>query len=138
MPTGNHDGFAMRGILRTRWFFPSFCLALGAACAGAMWHGGHDGDALAAAALFALIASVFAFGGRSETVRQIRGDGADERWRSIDLAATALSGMAIIVSVIGACLWEWAHGRSGSPYSQLGAIGGFAYIAALLVLRRRG
>lgn len=138
MPTGNHDGFAMKRILRTRWFFPSFCLALGAACAGAMWHGGHSSDALSAAALFALIAAVFAFGGRSETVRQIRGDGADERWRSIDLAATAVSGSVIVVAIIGACLWEWAHGRSGSPYSQLGAIGGLTYIAALLVLRRRG
>ena len=46
--------------------------------------------------------------------------------------------MVIIVAIIGACLWEWAHGRQGSPYSQLGALGGVSYIVALLVLRRHG
>ena len=35
------------------------------------------------------------------------------------------------------CLWEWGHGRDGTPYSQLGAIGGVAYIAAVAALRLR-
>ncbi len=36
------------------------------------------------------------------------------------------------------CLWEWAHGRDGTPYSQLGAITGVAYIAGLGLVRWRG
>jgi hypothetical protein len=36
------------------------------------------------------------------------------------------------------CFWEWGHGRDGSPYAQLGAIAGLAYIAAVAVLRWRG
>ena len=43
----------------------------------------------------------------------------------------------LITIVIGMCVWEWAHGRSGSPYTQLGAIAGVAYLAALGVLRWR-
>jgi hypothetical protein len=35
------------------------------------------------------------------------------------------------------CLWEWAHGRSGTPYVQLGAICGVAYVVALAALRLR-
>jgi hypothetical protein len=34
------------------------------------------------------------FGGRSETVRGLRGDGRDERFRQIDMHATALAGIS--------------------------------------------
>ena len=88
-------------------------------------------------AFFVLIAAVLALGGRSETIRMIRGDGRDERWARIDLAATALAGLVVISSIIIACGWEWAHGRDGTPFVQLGAIAGVAYIAALAVLLRR-
>jgi hypothetical protein len=67
----------------------------------------------------------------------IRGDGRDERWAIIDLAATAITGLVIIAAIIVACLYEWSQGRDGSPYSQLGAIGGLTYVVAILVLRRR-
>ena len=87
--------------------------------------------------LFGVIAAVFALGGRSETVRQLRGDGRDERWARIDLAATALSGLVLIVVIIAACFYEWAHGRDGAPYTQLGAVAGVSYLAALAILARR-
>jgi hypothetical protein len=126
-----------RGVMYTRWFFPVFCLFLGALVSGALWMGGDGVDAAYSFILFAVIASVFAFGGRSETVRMIRGDGRDERWAIIDLAATAISGLVIIIAVIAACLYEWSQGRDGSPYTQLGALGGIGYIVALAVLRHR-
>jgi len=43
----------------------------------------------------------------------------------------------VVITAIGMCLWEWSHGRDGSPYAQLGAIGGVAYVASLAVLRLR-
>jgi hypothetical protein len=43
----------------------------------------------------------------------------------------------VICAIIGMCLWEWAHGRDGAPYAQLGAIGGVTYAVALAVLRLR-
>lgn len=36
------------------------------------------------------------------------------------------------------CLWEWAHGRDGTPYVPLGAVTGVVYLAAVAVLRLRG
>jgi hypothetical protein len=49
-----------------------------------------------------------------------------------------VSGIVLIALVIGTCLGEWGHGRDGSPYSQLGAIAGLAYVLALVGLRLRG
>jgi peptidoglycan biosynthesis protein MviN/MurJ (putative lipid II flippase) len=126
-----------RGITHTPWFFPAFCVFLGALTGSALWIGGDGRGAAYSFALFAVIAAVFAFGGRSETVRMIRGDGRDERWAIIDLAATAITGLVIIAAIIVACLYEWSQGRDGSPYSQLGAVGGLTYVVAILVLRRR-
>jgi hypothetical protein len=49
-----------------------------------------------------------------------------------------LVGVGLVVLLGGRSgLGEWAHGRSGSPYTQLGAIGGMAYVAAVALIRRR-
>jgi hypothetical protein len=45
--------------------------------------------------------------------------------------------MVLILVLIGAFLWELAHGRDGSPHTQLAAIAGITYLTALLVLRWR-
>ena len=124
-------------VFTTRWFLPIFTVVLGAALGGAQWKGGDRQTGLTSIAFFIAIAAVLLFGGRSETIRMIRGDGRDERWARIDLAATALSGLTVITAIIAACGWEWAHGRDGSPFVQLGAIAGVAYVAALAILGRR-
>jgi hypothetical protein len=77
-------------------------------------------------------------GGRSETVRGLRGDGRDERFEMLDLRATAWAGLAVIVAVIAGFLFEIAHGRSGAPYTWLGAVGGLAYLASVVYQRIRG
>jgi hypothetical protein len=43
----------------------------------------------------------------------------------------------LISAVIVMCFWEWAHGRDGTPYSQLGAITGVSYVVFVAVLRWR-
>jgi hypothetical protein len=134
MMTKHADG---PGLFRTPWFMPVFCLVLGALSAGALALGGQRSSAVFSLILFAVIAALLALGGRSETVRQLRGDGRDERWARIDLAATALSGLVLITVIIAACFYEWAHGRDGSPYAQLGALAGVSYVAALAILTRR-
>jgi hypothetical protein len=55
----------------------------------------------------------------------------------IDLRASALAGFVLILVVIGAWLYEIASGEDGSPYSQLGAVAGVAYVLALVVGRAR-
>ena len=39
--------------------------------------------------------------------------------------------------IIGAWLVEIAQGKDGSPYAQLGAVGGLAYVLAVAFLRWR-
>jgi len=125
-------------MLRNKWFLPLFSLALGVGCLVAFWLGGNPGQGLASLAILAAAGAIFLFGGRSETIRGLRGDGRDERFARLDLAATAVSGMAAITAIIVMCFWEWGHGRDGTPYAQLGAVAGVAYVAAIAVLRWRG
>jgi hypothetical protein len=132
-----HLAASSRRLCATRWFLPVFAVVLGLALGGAQWKGGDRQTGLTSMAFFAVIAAVFAFGGRSETIRAIRGDGRDERWARIDLSATALAGFSVIVSVVVAGAWEWAHGRDGSPFVQLGAIAGVTYVVALIVIGKR-
>ncbi len=127
----------MRAMTRTSWFLPMFSVGLGIACLAAFWIGGQPGSGLWALGVMLVLALLFAVGGRFDLIRGLRGDGRDEYWARIDLHATALSGIVVISAVIVMCLWEWAHGRDGSPYSQLGAIGGVAYVLAIAGLRLR-
>jgi hypothetical protein len=119
------------------WFMPLFSLGLGLACLAAFWLGGNRNQGLFSLALMGGLALVFALGGRSETIRALRGDGRDEYWQGLDSSATLLAGLVLIVAVIAMSMWEWAHGRNGSPYVQLCALGGLAYMAALVGLRFR-
>ena len=119
------------------WFLPAFSVGLGLACLAAFWIGGSPSAGFVSLAVMGGFGLVLVVGGRSEAVRGLRGDGRDEYWERLDTGATLIAGLVLICAVIVMCLWEWAHGRSGSPYAQLGAIAGVAYLVALVVLRRR-
>ena len=123
---------------RSRWWMPAFSLALGVIVFVAFALGGNAGDGAMSAAVFVVLAAVFWFGTRSETLQGLGGPGRDERWAMIDLRATAFAGFVTILVLIGAWLWELAHGDDGSPYGQLAAVGGVAYLAAVALLRWRG
>jgi hypothetical protein len=125
-------------MCRSRWFLPLFAFALGGVVFGAQAIGGNPGSGLISWGILAVTGAVFLFGGRSETIRGLRGDGRDERFRQIDIHATALAGIAVILAIIVAFLVEMARGHSGAPYTWLGAIGGFTYIVAVAVFRIRG
>jgi protein-S-isoprenylcysteine O-methyltransferase Ste14 len=104
----------------------------------AQWVGGDLRGGLVSLAIMVGFGAVVLLGGRSETIRGLRGDGRDERFRQIDIHATAVAGLAVIVAIIVAFLISLAQGHNGSPYSWLGAIGGLSYLVAIAVLRFRG
>jgi hypothetical protein len=116
---------------------PSFCLLLGGLVLAANWIGGDLGTGLRSSALFVVLAAVFLFARRSETLQGLGGPGRDERWAMIDLRATAFAGGAVIVVVAGAWLWELSQGEDGNPYTWIMATGGLAYIVAVVVARLR-
>ena len=125
-------------MTKSKWFLPLFATALGILVFAAQWIGGDPGGGLVSLAIMTAVGALFLFGGRSETIRGLRGDGSDERFRQIDLHATAIAGLAVIAAVIVAFVIELARGHSGSPYSWLGAIGGLTYVASIVVFRIRG
>ena len=123
---------------RSKWFQPALAVGLGVVFFAALWIGGDPRNGVYSLLVMVGLAALILFGGRSETIRGLRGDGKDERFRLIDLTATAVAGIVVITSIIGAFVVEVARGEDGSPYSQLGAIAGVAYLVAIVVLRLRG
>ena len=125
-------------ITRTKWFLPLLAFALGLVVFIAQWIGGDPRSGLVSFAIVAGFGLLVLLGGRSETVRGLRGDGRDERFRKIDIHATAIAGLAVISAIIVATLVEFARGRGPGPYGWLAAVGAIAYLAAIVVFRIRG
>ena len=127
-----------RGITRSKWFLPAFSLVLGLVMLAVSWLGGSLGQGLISLAVLAGFGLIVLLAGRSETVRGLRGDGRDERFAQIDLQATALSGLAVIVALIVAWLVATARGQNGGPYGWPLAIAGLTYLLAVAWFRWRG
>jgi hypothetical protein len=128
---------ATRSWWFNKWVQPAFALVLGLVMLVAFWAGGDAASGVTSFIIMAAFGLVLLLGGRSEMIRGVRGDGRDERWAMIDLRATALAGIAVIMAVIVAFIVDVARGGDGSPYTWLGALAGVAYVAGLLIGRWR-
>jgi hypothetical protein len=127
-----------RGMTRSKWFLPSFSFVLGLVILAVAWLGGQPGVGVVALVGLTAFGLIFLLAGRSETVRGLRGDGRDERFARIDLQATAVAGLVLLVALIVAWLLAIARGQSGNPYGWLLAVGGLAYLLAVAWFRWRG
>jgi hypothetical protein len=97
-------------IMRSKWFLPLFSLALGLGVLAASGAGGSLGSGLISLGIIAGFGLFILLAGRSETIRGLSGDGRDERFAQIDLRATAVAGLVLIVTLIVAGLTEIARG----------------------------
>jgi hypothetical protein len=122
---------------RSRWLAPVVPVLLGAAILAAEATSGDLAEGLVWFAVLAGVGALLAFGGRFESVRLARGDGEDERERSIDQRAMAATGTVLMIALTAVIVFQVARGEDPSPYTQIAALGGASYIVALLVLRRR-
>ena len=121
----------------TRWAVPAAALAAGVGYLVAGVVGGDLGFGIFGLALMlGAGAASLVLARYSETVAGLL-DRRDERINGMDLTATAFAGTALIGAVLVMFIVEIARGHSGSPYYQLGALGGLAYLAALIYLRVR-
>lgn len=127
-----------RSVWRSKWWIPLICLVAGLGYLLAFSVGGQPSMGLVGLGVMLLFGVAVLAGGRSETVRGLRGDGRDERFAELDLRATAFAGVALILAVIVAFMVEIARGHSGEPYGGLGAIAGISYVVAVVWLRLRG
>ena len=87
--------------------------------------------------MVAFSAAIVVLGRRSETVRGIL-DHRDERLASIDLRATAVTAVVMILAVLAGFVVEVARGQDGMPFALIGAVGGVAYLGAVGYFRVRG
>jgi hypothetical protein len=126
-----------QAVTRSKWFLPLFSLALGGVVFAASSLGGHPGAGAISLAVMAGFGLFILLAGRSETIRGLRGDGRDERFAQIDLRATALAGLVLIIALIVSWLVQVAQGHSGSPYDWLCAIGGLSYALGVAFFRWR-
>ena len=55
---------------------------------------------------------------------------------AISRRAALTSGYVLLAVVLGAFVWEIAHGRDGQPYAQLGAVAGLSFLVGTLWYRR--
>jgi hypothetical protein len=124
-------------LTKSKWFLPTFALGLGVVGLVAYTIGGDPSEGLVALAIMAVFGAIVLLGGRSETIRGLRGDGRDERFLQMDILATAIAGSVVIAAILIAFFVEIARGISGMPYAWLGAIAGLAYLAGVVVLRVR-
>jgi hypothetical protein len=113
-------------------------LAGGVAIAAATWIGSDHGWAIAALAIYVVLAVIaYVWTGRSGDIAAVLRVGGDERQRGLDRDATAISGLAMsLLAIIGAII---SIGRTGNPgvYGLFCVVGGVAYGLSLVELRRR-
>ncbi len=123
---------------KSKWLVPGFAVVMGVVFLAAQWANDDlSGGLVSLAIMVAFAAALVAFSGRSAVFEVMRNPQADERLAMLDLRATAFTGLVLITVVIGAFLYDVARGHDPSPYGQLGAVGGIAYVVALIILQRR-
>jgi hypothetical protein len=125
-------------ITKTKWFLPTLVVGAAGIFFLAMWAGGLGTGKSASFALGMLsVAAIFLLGGRSETIRGMRGDGTDERFRQIALEATTVSCGVLVVAIFVGYLVELTRGHEYGTFLWLLLIFGVSYFVSFVVLRLR-
>ncbi len=123
---------------RAYWITPATGVAIGLVYLIAFSIGGQPGSGLIGlGVMVAFSAGIALLGRRSETVRGIL-DHRDERLAGIDLRATAVTAIVMILAVLAGFVVEVARGHNGAPFALIGAVGGVAYLGAAAYFRIRG
>jgi hypothetical protein len=123
---------------RRYWSTPAVGVAGGLIYLIAFSLGGKPGYGLIALGVMVVFSAAIALAGRrSETVRGLL-DHHDERLAGIDLRATAVTAVVMILAVLAGFTIEVARGHDGAPYALIGAVGGLAYLGAVGYFRVRG
>lgn len=126
-------------IMARRLAVPVTAVALGAAAWAAQAVGGDfRGGAVSFGIMAAYGLVVLALSKRSDVAGVLAGIAPDERYRAIEQRALAATGLVLVLYVIAGFLWEQVHGRSGMPYTLMGAVAAVAYLGSIVYGRFRG
>jgi len=123
--------------MTTRWAVPGTALLAGLAYLVAGLVGDDLSFGMIGLALMLGVGVAFLVATRwSETAAGLR-NRTDERINQIDRSASLAAGMTVMFAVLTMFVVEIAQGEDGSPYYQLGALGGVSYLISLVWLRLR-
>jgi hypothetical protein len=114
-------------------------VALGGAITIAAGIGGSWPLAVVLGGFYAVTGGVlYWWAGRNGDVAALLRAGGDERQRTLDLRATALSGFAMGAFAIVATIVQLARGADPNPYAWVCFVGGVSYAIGIAVFKFRG
>jgi len=103
----------------------------------AFWIGGRPGLGIVWGSVSVLFALVLAVGGRSDTIRLLRGDDDDERALALEYQAMTVTTVVITIALVGLFLAAGMRGESGVVYAVLLLVLETTHLVSLAVLNRR-
>jgi hypothetical protein len=119
-----------------RWI-PALVAGLAIPTFAAFWIGGDPRAGLIWGGLSVVFGIVLALGGRSDTIRLLRGEDDDERSLALEQQATMLTGIVLIVALAALFLVTAARGESPLVYGLLLLLAETTHLGALALLNRR-
>ena len=122
----------------SQWIVPGLCFVLGLVMLGTQL--AHDDLTMG----LVLLAIMWVYGlgivlwrRHSELGDLVSGGPSDERRQSIQVAALAVTGQVLLLTIVIAFIVQLARGVDTDPWSALGALGGATYLVSLAVIRAR-
>ena len=119
------------------WVVPLLVASVGIPTLVAFWIGGRPDLGALWAGVSVAVGVVLAVGGRSDTIRTLRGSEDDERTILLEYQATTATAMVLIVALVGLFLAAGIRGENGLVYGALLLLAEAVHLVALAVLRRR-
>jgi len=116
---------------------PLLVAAVGVPTFVAFWIGGRPQLGALWAGVSVLFGVVLAVGGRSDTIRLLRGTDEDERTAALEYRAATVMGIVLVIALAGLFLAAGIRGESGLIYALLLVLAEVAHVVALAVLNRR-
>jgi len=119
------------------WLAPLLVASLAVPTFVAFWLGGRPALGAVWASLNIAFALVLAVGGRSDTIKLLRGSEDDERAMALELRAMSLTLTVVVLALAGLFLASGIRGESGLVYAVLLLVTEATHIASLAILNRR-
>ena len=119
------------------WVIPLLVAAVAIPTFVAFWIGDRPELGALWGAASVVFGLVLALGGRSDTIRTLRGTEDDERTILLEYKATTATAFVLIVALLGLFLAAGIRGASGLVYGLLLLLAEAAHLVALAVLNRK-
>ena len=118
------------------WMIPALVAGLAIPTVGAFWIGGDLRAGLVWGSLSVIFAGLLLLGGRSGTIRLLRGEDDDERAFLLETQATMATAVVLILALAVLFLVSAARGQSPLVYGLLLLVAEVTHLVALAVLNR--